>query len=80
MAGQHERRAVMACLLLPPVQTFMLLAASSVLLKLRRGVGCADSTVCNVDMPRVKTHASAGDTNMLLYMCCAPQLCSWLGH
>jgi len=40
-AQQHERRALMACLLLPPVQTFTLVMAAAVLLKLRRGLGCA---------------------------------------
>ena len=43
-AEQHERRAVMACLLLPPVQTFMLMVAAAVLVALRRGLGCAAST------------------------------------
>ena len=40
-AQQHERRALMACLLLPPVQTFTLVLAAALLLKLRRDLGYA---------------------------------------
>ena len=38
---RHERRAIMACLLLPPGQTALYALVAAVLLKLRRGLGCA---------------------------------------
>ena len=40
---RHERRAMMACLLLPPGLTLLYALLAAVLLKLRRGLGYAVS-------------------------------------